>query len=90
MDNKSIRKANARESLKGKKSDSNISDKVSFHDEVINAQSCFSLREGHLKYYLDPQSGELEEVVYLDSKLLTAGNLNCSFYKSLFLQLPGQ
>lgn len=43
--------------LKEKKSDSKTSDKVSFRDEVINAQSCFSLREGHLKYYLDLQPG---------------------------------
>lgn len=47
--------------LKEKKSDIKTSDKVSFHDEVINAQSCFSLREGHLKYPLDLQPGELEE-----------------------------
>lgn len=76
--------------LKEKKSDIKTYDKVSFHDEVINAQSCFSLKEGHLKYHLNLQPGQLEKVVYLDSRLLTAGNLNCSFYKSLFLQLPGQ
>lgn len=75
---------------KKKKSDIKTSDKASFHVEVINAQSCSSANEeGHLKYHLDLQPGEFKEVVYLNSSLHTAENPNCSFYKSLFLQLPG-
>lgn len=92
LDYKSIRTATETEQLnKEKKSDIKTSDKDSFHVEVINAQSCSSANEeGHLKYHLGKiQPGEFKEVVYLNSSLHTAENPNCSFYKSLFLQLPG-